>query len=157
MVQNNDLETQLTYRNLTIDDIDTIVSIDMKIVRRKRSKLFREQLREQITTHGEESLGAVTPDGKLIGYILAETIVYIYGSDDLSAWIVLLGVDPNYQDKGVGTSLVKKIFSYYSQKGIKVIRTICQWDWGDLVEFFSSVGFKPSVYLTLERGTNQNP
>ncbi|MFX0185625.1 MAG: GNAT family N-acetyltransferase, partial [Candidatus Hodarchaeota archaeon] len=130
MVQNNDLETQLTYRNLTIDDIDTIVSIDKKIVRRKRSKLFREQLQEQIAIHGEESLGAVTPDGKLIGYILAETIVYIYGSDDLSAWIVLLGVDPNYQDKGVGTSLVKKIFSYYSQKGIKVIRTICQWDWG---------------------------
>ncbi|MFX0050592.1 MAG: GNAT family N-acetyltransferase [Candidatus Hermodarchaeota archaeon] len=157
MVQNKSLTEKLTFRHLSVDDIDDIITIDNHIVRRKRSKLFRGKLHEQLATHGDESLGAVTPEGKLIGYILAETIVYIYGSDDLSAWIVLLGVDPSYQDKGIGTALVTKMFTHFSKKGVKVIRTICQWDWGDLVEFFSSVGFKPSEYLTLERETSHNP
>ena len=105
---------------------------------------------EQIEKHGDESFGAVTSEGKLIGYLIAETVVYIYGTDDLSAWIILLGVDPKYQDQGIGTALVKQALNYFNQKGIKKIRTICAWNWGDLVEFFSSVGFNLSTYLTLE-------
>ncbi|MHA2320006.1 MAG: DUF2080 family transposase-associated protein [Candidatus Hodarchaeales archaeon] len=62
----------------------------------------------------------------------------------------MLGIDPDFQDQGVGTALASKVFAYFSQKGIRSIRTICAWDWGDLVEFFSSVGFTMSDYLTLE-------
>ncbi|MFX0210552.1 MAG: GNAT family N-acetyltransferase [Candidatus Hodarchaeota archaeon] len=150
MATTKELNSQLTFRPLKVDDVDTIVRIDEQILRRKRSKLFHEQLREQILKHGEESFGAFKADGTLIGYLIAETVVYIYGEDDLSAWIILLGVDPDHQDKGVGTALVKNAIDYFSQKGIKAIRTICAWNWGDLVEFFSSVGFNLSTYLTLE-------
>ena len=150
MAPTKELNTQLTFRPLTVDDIGTIVRIDEQILRRKRSELFHKQLREQIEKHGEESFGALTSDKKLIGYLVAETVVYIYGTDDLSAWIILLGVDPAYQDQGVGTALIKQAINYFNQKGIKMIRTICAWNWGDLVEFFSSVGFNLSTYLTLE-------
>ena len=141
--------SQFEFRPLTVSDIDEIVQIDERIVRRTRSPLFRKQLEEQILKHGDESLGALY-QGKLVGYLLAETIVYIYGSDDLTAWITLLGIDPDFQDQGVGTALASKVSAHFSQKGIRSIRTICAWDWGDLVEFFSSVGFKMSDYLTLE-------
>lgn len=150
MAPTKELNTDLRFRPLKVDDIDTIIEIDKKILRRKRSDLFRIQLKEQIEKHGDESIGAVTSDGLLIGYLIAETVVYIYGTDDLSAWIILLGVDPNYQDRGIGTALVKQALSYFNQKGIKTIRTVCAWNWGDLVEFFSSVGFNLSTYLTLE-------
>ena len=79
MTQTKDFHAQLTYRPLTVDDIDEIIIIDEKIVRRKRSELFQKQLHEQIINHGKESLGAFTAEGKLIGYVIAETIVYIYG------------------------------------------------------------------------------
>lgn len=150
MAPTKELHTELTFRPLVIDDIDTIIRIDEQILRRKRSELFHTQLKKQIEIHGEESFGAFTSDGKLIGYLVAETVVYIYGEDDLSAWIILLGVDPAYQDKGVGTALLKQAISYFNHRGVKTIRTICAWNWGDLVEFFSSVGFDPSTYLTLE-------
>ncbi|MFX0207858.1 MAG: GNAT family N-acetyltransferase [Candidatus Hodarchaeota archaeon] len=150
MAPTKELNTDLRFRPLKVDDIDTIMEIDEKILRRKRSELFRIQLKEQIEKHGDESIGAVTSEGLLIGYLIAETVVYIYGTDDLSAWIILLGVDPNYQDRGIGTALVKQALSYFNQKGIKTIRTVCAWNWGDLVEFFSSVGFNLSTYLTLE-------
>lgn len=150
MVLTKELNKQLTFRPLTVNDIDPIVKIDEQIVRRKRSQLFHEQLHDQIEKHGDESFGAFSSDGKLIGYLIAETKVYIYGKDDLSAWIILLGVDPGYQDQGVGTALIKQVISYFTQKGIKTIRTVCAWNWGDLVEFFSSVGFNLSTYLTLE-------
>ncbi len=150
MAKSKKLATKLTYRPLNVSDIDEIIRIDERIVRRKRSPLFRKQLKEQIIKNGDESLGAITPDGVLVGYILAETKVYIYGTDDLTAWITLLGIDPDFQDQGVGTSLANQVISYFSQKGINSIRTICAWDWGDLVEFFSSVGFRLSDYLTLE-------
>lgn len=150
MAPTKELNTELKFRPLKVGDVDTIIEIDEKILRRKRSVLFRNQLKEQIEKHGEESFGAVTSEGTLIGYLIAETVVYIYGTDDLSAWIILLGVDPKYQDHGVGTALVKQALDYFNQKGIKTIRTICAWNWGDLVEFFSSVGFDLSTYLTLE-------
>lgn len=150
MVNTKKLDSKLIFRPLTVEDIDEIIEIDEKIVRRKRSPLFKKQLEEQIVKYGHESLGAVTPEGKIIGYLLAETKVYIYGSDDLSAWITLLGIDPEFQDQGVGTSMANEVIKYYAQKGIKNIRTICEWNWGDLVEFFSSVGFTLSEYLTLE-------
>jgi ribosomal protein S18 acetylase RimI-like enzyme len=142
-------DDQITFRPLTTVDIDAMITVDEKIVQRTRSRLFREKLEEQISTYGEESMGAFKGN-LLVGYILAETKVYIYGSDDLSAWITLLGVDPEYQDRGIGTTLTRKMIEYFIQKGIKQIRTIAYWSWGDLVEFFSSVGFKLSDYLTLE-------
>ncbi|MHA2243616.1 MAG: GNAT family N-acetyltransferase [Candidatus Hodarchaeales archaeon] len=150
MTPTKEINPKLTFRPLTVDDVDTIVKIDEKILRRKRSELFHNQLRDQIIKHGEESFGAFTSDEVLVGYLIAETVVYIYGTDDLSAWIILLGVDPNYQDQGVGTALMKQVVNYFTEKGIKTIRTICAWNWGDLVEFFSSVGFNLSTYLTLE-------
>jgi len=144
------LITNLQFRPLTADDVDAIIEIDEKIVRRKRTPRFREQLCSQLEKHGEESFGALTAEGQLLGYVIAETKVYIYGSDDLSAWIILLGIDPDFQDEGIGTALVKQVISFFTEKGVKVIRTVTAWDWGDLVEFFSSVGFKLSEYLTLE-------
>lgn len=150
MASTKELNAKLTFRPLTVDDIDSIIRIDEQILRRKRSQLFHQQLREQIEKHGDESLCAVTSDGKLVGYLIAETKVYIYGTDDLSAWIILLGVDPDYQDQGVGTALVKQVIAYFAQKGIKTIRTVTAWNWGDLVEFFSSIGFDLSTYLALE-------
>lgn len=156
MAQTKELNTQIKFRPLTVDDIDTIIRIDEQILRRKRSELFHNQLHEQLESHGEESFGAYASDGKLVGYLVAETVVYIYGEDDLSAWIILLGVDPDYQDQGVGTALVKQAIDYFNRKGIKAIRTICAWNWGDLVEFFSSVGFDLSTYLTLELNIGLN-
>ncbi|WP_455143139.1 GNAT family N-acetyltransferase [Candidatus Hodarchaeum mangrovi] len=150
MTPKKELHTQLVFRSLTTKDIDAIIQIDQQIIRRERSPLFKEQLFEQIEKHGEESFGALTPEGKLVGYVIAETKVYIYGDDDLSAWIILLGVDPEFQDKGIGTALAKHVINYFTKKKIKVIRTVTAWNWGDLVEFFSSVGFKLSTYLTLE-------
>ncbi|MFW9777297.1 MAG: GNAT family N-acetyltransferase [Candidatus Heimdallarchaeota archaeon] len=139
----------ITFRPLTTADIDAMIKVDEKIVQRARSSLFREKLEEQISKYGDESMGAFKGN-LLIGYILAETKVYIYGSDDLSAWITLLGVDPDYQDRGIGTALTRRMIEYFIQKGVKQIRTIAYWSWGDLVEFFNSVGFKLSDYLTLE-------
>ncbi len=149
MVTMKKLGSQFEFRPLTVSDIDEIIRIDERIVRRTRSPLFRNQLEEQILKYGDESLGAIS-DGQLVGYLLAETKVYIYGSDDLTAWITMLGIDPDFQDQGVGTALASQVIAYFSNKGIRSIRTICAWDWGDLVEFFSSVGFKMSDYLTLE-------
>ncbi|MHA2320007.1 MAG: hypothetical protein ACXAC6_19910 [Candidatus Hodarchaeales archaeon] len=61
--------SQFEFRPLTVSDIDEIVQIDERIVRRTRSPLFRKQLEEQIIKHGEESLGALY-EGKLVGYLL---------------------------------------------------------------------------------------
>jgi predicted N-acetyltransferase YhbS len=157
MTSTKNLTTNLIFRPLTVTDVDAIIEIDERIVRRKRSSLFHEQLHEQLAKHGDESFGVLTPEGKLVGYVIAETKVYIYGADDLSAWIILLGIDPDYQDQGIGTALIKQVITFFTRKGINVIRTVTAWDWGDLVEFFSSVGFKLSDYLTLELNIGKTP
>lgn len=150
MSKNDTSKEKISFRTLNADDVDRIAEIDEQIVMRKRTKLFKEEIAREIRGHAEETLGAFTDEGKLIGYIIAETKVYIYGQDDLSAWIILLGVDPEYQGIGIGTKLARRMIEYFSKRGIKTIRTITQWAWGDLVEFFANSGFELSDYLTLE-------
>ena len=151
MASTKELNTKLTFRPLTVDDIESIIRIDEQILRRKRSQLFQHQLREQIEKHGEESLCAVSSDGKLVGYLIAETKVYIYGTDDLSAWIILLGVDPNYQKKGIGKQLINEYMDHLKEVGVKKITTLIDWNYSRMIHFFSANKFSPSKTINLER------
>ena len=90
-------------------------------------------------------------DGRLVGFILGHLKAGEFGANDGTGWLEILGVDPDYQGKGIGRMLFDYFLSYFQQIGVKKIYTLVGWNDTDLVGFFSALGFPGSPFLSLER------
>jgi L-amino acid N-acyltransferase YncA len=52
--------------------------------------------------------------------------------------------------KGIGKTLGEALIRYFKGEGIKEVYTTVQWDSGDLIAFFKSIGFDKSGFINLE-------
>ncbi|MFQ6104794.1 MAG: HTH domain-containing protein [Candidatus Glassbacteria bacterium] len=96
-----DISTTIDIRMLTIDDLEAILDIAERIkqVGNMVDSERMEFLKETATFHLERgdplmNLGAEL-DGKLVGFVLAETGLWEFGSGERTGWIKVLGVDPD--------------------------------------------------------------
>jgi ribosomal protein S18 acetylase RimI-like enzyme len=114
-----------------------------------------EYLKETATFHLERgdplmNLGADL-DGKLVGFVLAETALWEFGSGERTGWIKMLGVDPDYQGRGIGHKLGKTLMDHFQRKNVKRVRTLVAWYEGDLISYFKSLGFDILNMIPLEK------
>ncbi len=146
----------ITIRMLGMDDLDDILSIEKRIekAQNSESKERMEYLKETAVyhlQHGEPmmNLGAEI-DEKLVGFIFAEIRLWEFGRGERTGWIKVLGVDPEYQRRGVGHKLGETLFSHFKKKNIKKVRTLVDWYDGNLISYFKSLGFNILNMLPLE-------
>jgi len=147
----------ITIRILGMEDLDDILSIEERIekAQNSESKERMEYLRETAVyhlQHGEPmmNLGAEI-DEKLVGFILAEIRLWEFGRGERTGWIKVLGVDPEYQLRGVGHKLGETLFSHFKKKNIRKVRTLVDWYDGNLISYFKSLGFNILNMLPLEK------
>lgn len=152
-----DIPTTIEVRMLSIDDLDTILEIDERIKRAGNldDSERMEYLKETATFHIEQgdplmNLGAEL-DGKLVGFVLAETGLWEFGSGKKTGWIKVLGVDPDYQGRGIGHKLGETLMRHFRRTGVKRVRTLVAWYEGDLLSYFKSLGFEILNMIPLER------
>jgi ribosomal protein S18 acetylase RimI-like enzyme len=152
-----DITTTITVRMLTIDDLQAILDIQEKLKRagNLNGSERMEHLKETATYHIEHgdpllNLGAEL-DGKLVGFVLAETGLWEFGSSEKTGWIKVLGVDPAYQGMGVGHKLGDMLMGHFQRKNVKRVRTLVAWYEGDLLSYFKSLGFDILNMIPLER------
>lgn len=147
----------ITLRTLTLDDVDEIVAVAGRIQgiadEAAGRENLRRELRSQLTESAEFSVGAETESG-IIGYIVGERRSWEFGSGEEVGWIRILGIHPDYQDKGIGRRLSDEIFRRFKQAGVHRVRTIVGWDESDLLPFFHSLGFDMNQSTVLERSIN---
>lgn len=65
-------------------------------------------------------------------------------------WIDTIGIDPDYQKKGVATALAHELVKILEALGVKTIYTLVNWNDWDLLQFFRAVGFTRGDMLNLE-------
>jgi ribosomal protein S18 acetylase RimI-like enzyme len=138
---------EFTIRTLTVRDLPQVAAILNTITRRKDAKTKWIYLKDQIAKDGDISLVAIA-DKKVVGYVISEVMTNSFGLDQ-SGWLKNIGVLPQYMGRGVGQALAQKLFEAYREKGISEIFTTSQWDWGDLLSFFKSLGFDRSNFINL--------
>ncbi len=93
---------------MTSDDFDAVVRIDEKVFKASRAeyyelkieKLFRPK--EYLPT----SLVAEKEDGTVVGFVKGQLYMKEYGIFQEGATLDTIGVDPNYQHKGIGGRLI---------------------------------------------------
>jgi predicted N-acetyltransferase YhbS len=143
-----DLMEPVKLRVLTMKDLDAVTEIDFKLLGKKRREYWEARL-ERTETSGVPSLAAEV-GGSVIGFILGSASGWEYGIPENIAWIDTLGVNKEFQGKGIARLLFKEMLGMFKKVGVDTVYVFVNWkDW-DLLKFFDRMGFKRGDMINLE-------
>jgi len=130
----------LDIRPLTIGDLDAIVEIDRRVLGMVRRDFWRNKI--ELPNSRYPLLGLVAElEGKVIGFIVGEVSGWEFGIPETVGWISTIGVDPDYQHKGVARKLGQAFIKNLKAIGVSVVYTLVNWSDWDLLKFFRAMGF----------------
>ncbi|MBW2094721.1 MAG: GNAT family N-acetyltransferase [Deltaproteobacteria bacterium] len=146
-------ESTIKFRLMKAEDFDAVVAIDEKIL--KTSRLEYYEVKFEKLFHSKDylpaSLVAEAEDGRVVGFVMGELYMGEYGIFEEEARLDTIGVDPDYQQKGVGRRLMDEFMDHLRTVGVKKINTLVDWNDSKLIHFFSANQFSPSKTINLER------
>jgi len=152
--------TGVKIRPLSLNNIKDIVRIEKRIegklgiINEVRMDYLKEATRYNIECSDPMmSLGAEL-DENIVGFIIGEIRIWEFGIGEKTGWIRILGVDPDFQKRGIGRKLAETLLEHFERRGIKRVRTMAEWYTGDLISFFKSLGFNMLNVIPLEKELN---
>ena len=152
-----EISTTTNIRILRLSDLEDILGIEERIEKERNSDSTdrMQYLKETATYHLQHgdplmNLGAEI-DGRLVGFIFAEVRLWEFGRGEKTGWIKVLGVDPEYQGRGIGRKLGENLLSHFQRKNIKKVRTLVDWHEGNLISYLKSLGFDILNMIPLEK------
>jgi len=138
-VMDEALINRVLIRPMTTEDLGSIVEIDRKVIGKERPDYWRTLLTQK-SIYPLSSLVAEY-EGKVIGFVVGEVSGWEFGVPDTTGWLTIIGVDPDYQHKGVARKLSQEFVNNLKAIGVSVIYTLVNWNDWDLVKFFREMGF----------------
>ncbi len=144
-------------RPLNLDDINGIIRIEERIeaklgiTNEERMEYLKETAKYNIE-RGDPmmSLGAEF-EGNLVGFIIGEMRLWEFGRGEKTGWIRILGVDPDFQERGIGSKLGEELIEHFRRRGVRRIRTMVDWYAADLISYFKSLDFNFLNMIPLEK------
>jgi ribosomal protein S18 acetylase RimI-like enzyme len=131
-------------------DAEAVLRIDEKITGCPHEAQWEARIIDHVTGNPLGCLVAEA-DGKIVGFILGDIRGWEFGIPK-SGWIEIVGVDPEFQGKGVAKALIEKLNVYFKNHNVEKVRLMVNWNDGGLVSFFRAVGFERSEFIILEKG-----
>ena len=145
----DNLPANFLIRSIKIEDADDIGRIMTAITKTPAKVDFRQVIEEQVQSDkdGRRVFRALMHVARL----MISHIVYGGFGLEKSAWIVTMGVDPQFMGRDIGKKLAEEIFRAYRDRGIKYVFTSVRWDSVDLLSFFKTLGFDRSNFINLRK------
>ena len=147
-------ESTIKIRLMKIDDFDAVVGIDNKLFRTSRRE-YHEMKFEKLFNSKDYlpvSLVAENEDGsRVVGFVMGEVFMGEYGIFQEAATLDTIGVDPDYQHKGIGKQLIDEFLDHLKKVGVKKVNVLMDWNYSRMIRFFSENKFSPSKTINLER------
>ena len=146
-------ESPLRIRLMKVDDFDAVVGIDEKVLKASRPEYYTLKFEKLFGSNDylPTSLVAEDADGAVVGFIMGELYMGEYGIFREEARLDTLGVDPRFQNKGIGEQLISEFMDHLRQIGVQKVNTLVDWNDSGLIRFFSANQFSPSRTINLER------
>ncbi len=136
-------------RTIAPSDLDRVVEIDIKILGKPRPEYWEMKL-ELVGKRSKISSLIAELDGKVIGFIIGGASRWEYGVPENIGWIDTIGVDPDYQRKGIAKILFREMTNNLKKAGINTIITFVKRRDPILLSFFNSLGFQKGDMINLE-------
>jgi len=136
-------------RTMVPSDLDRVVEIDTKVLGKPRPEYWAMKL-ELVEKRSQVSSLVAELDGKVVSFIIGDVSKWEYGVPENIGWIHTIGVDPDYQRKGIAKILFTEMTNNLKKAGVDTIFTfVTRRDWV-LLKFFNSMGFQKGDMINLE-------
>ena len=143
---------EINVRPMNENDIGQAANIHRNVVREGLGQVpdyvIEDFFKSSIKKSPKTCLVAVIDDN-VAGFIIGGIKEWGFGVEH-SGWIEMIEVDPKQMGKGIGKTLVDALINYFKKEEIEEVYTSVQWDSGDLISFFKSVGFDKSSFINLK-------
>ena len=142
---------EIIIRVIREEDLPELVEIDRQYTGMDRRDYYERKIREARELSGAISISlAAELEGRLVGFVMGEMLTGEFGIPDPVATLDTIGVNREYNKKGIATELLQEFSKYAQKAGASTIYTRVLWDQFDLLRFFSKAGFVPSKMINLE-------
>jgi ribosomal protein S18 acetylase RimI-like enzyme len=137
-------------REIRLEDAQAIEDIRAAISPQDANVDFLKLVKQQASDgNGAASLVAEL-NTKVVGYMISTTLYAGFGIRK-SAWIMAIGVHPDYMGQGIGLALANWVCDIYRDKQVESIYSSVMWDSIDVLSFFKKLGFKRSEFINLKK------
>ena len=137
-------------RRMAASDLGAVAAIERSITKSRRTSALQAHLRRQLRA-GEGVCLVAEVGGKAAGFLVGDIRPWEFGEDREVAWVKVVGVDPRHQGMRIGHLLGERFLKEVRRRGIRRVKTLVEWDAGDLVAYFQSLGFDRGGAIVLER------
>ena len=146
-------ESSINIRLMKPEDFDALVGIDEKVLKASRPEYYEMKFEKLFKSRDylPTSLVAEDENGRVVGFVMGELYMGEYGIFREEATLDTIGVDPDYQHRGIGKLLIDEFLDHLKRLGVQKINTLVDWNDSKLIHFFSSNQFIPSKSINLER------
>lgn len=143
----------IKIRLMKADDFDAVVGIDRKVLKTLRSAYYELKFDKLFASKDylPTSLVAEDENGTVVGFVMGELFMGEYGIFQEEATLDTIGVDPDYQNQGIGEQLINEFTDHLKSLGVRKINTLVDMNDAKLVHFFNANQFSPSKTINLER------
>jgi ribosomal protein S18 acetylase RimI-like enzyme len=138
---------RIPVRSLAEGDLRALVAIDRRITGRDRSNYFQRKLADALTESDVRVSLVADLDSVPVGFIMARVDLGEFGRVETTAVLDTIGVDPDYQNRGVGQALVSQLLANLGTLRVEKVRTEVDWQDHDLLAYLDRNGFRPSQQL----------
>ncbi len=140
---------EIVVRKMTVRDIDQVLRLDEKITGRPHAAYYESKCDAYIKRAPDTCLVAEHRN-HVVGFVLGDVRGWEFATE-LAGWLEVLGVDPDYQGRGVSRMLLRALFASFRRAGVAVVNTMVNWNDGDLIDYFQANGFERGEYVNLVR------
>src|SRR5438445_6715219 len=142
---------EIAIRSMEERDIPRAVEIESAIMGPKKSTTLRGSLTAYIAKGERNACLVAEAGGKVVGFLVGDIRAWDFGEDQEIGWIRIVGIDPAFQGHGVGKALGEALMRYFETRGVTTVRTTVEWDSGDLIAYFRTLGVERSGFIGLEK------
>jgi ribosomal protein S18 acetylase RimI-like enzyme len=143
-------KSTVKIRLMVVNDFAAVVRIDEKVLKVSRPDYYRLKFEELVQSTDRLPTSLVAEeDGTVVGFVMGELLIGEYGISH-AATLDTIGVDPDYQHKGIGEQLVKEFMDHLKALGAQTINTLVDSNDSRMMHFFSANQFIPSKTINLE-------
>ena len=144
------MKDTMNIREITLNDAQAIQNIRKAITADDADVDSIKLVEHQVRKKKDKSSLVAEVNGKVAGYMISTTLYAGFGMKK-SAWIMAIGVHPDYMGQGIGLALARKICEIYKDRGVEHIYSSVRWDSTDVLSFFKKLGFERSEFINLKK------
>lgn len=131
------------------EDLDAIVEIDTKVLGESRRDYWFYKIIKQAGSRPVDASLVSEIDEKIVGFILGEVSGWEFKVPNNIGWIDTIGIDPDYQNRGIAKVLATGLIANLKNYGVDTIYTLVNWNDWDLLQFFHAMGFSRGDMINL--------